>query len=188
MYAWLHSTSLLGLISFLGFYSTNSFLRASSWLHATSFLRLARTICMSMPMYEYANVWVCQCMSWPEPYVCQPYVCLIAFHLTPRVDLIPIGFHSTDSGWNSKRVWSNKFYIFFPSLVWVPPIVGIPSTPDPNSTFQHCYNIYDAYILKQRSIRTTLEMHLFPAKLGAKYVPGPTEPPRMPNFQQMSTV
>jgi hypothetical protein len=27
---------------------------------------------------------------------------------------------------------------------------------------------------------------LFPAKVGANYAPGPTEPPRMPNFQQMS--
>ena len=50
------------------------------------------------------------------------------------------------------------------------------------------YNIYNAYIVKQRSIRATLEMHLFPAKVGAKYALGPTQPPRMPNFQQMSMV
>jgi hypothetical protein len=42
--------------------------------------------------------------------------------------------------------------------------------------------------MKQRSIRATSEMHLFPAKVGAKYAPGPTEPPRMPNFQQMSII
>jgi len=30
------------------------------------------------------------------------------------------------------------------------------------------YNIYNAYILKQRSIGATSEMHLFPAKVGAK--------------------
>ena len=36
------------------------------------------------------------------------------------------------------------------------------------------FNIYNAYILKQRSIRATSEMHLFPAKVGAKYAPCPT--------------
>ena len=44
------------------------------------------------------------------------------------------------------------------------------------------------YILKQRSIGATSEVYLFPAKVGAKYAPGPTEPPRMPNFQQVSMV
>jgi hypothetical protein len=45
-------------------------------------------------------------------------------------------------------------------------------------------NIYYAYVLKQRSIGATSKMHLFPAKVGAKYAAGPTEPPIMPNFQQ----
>jgi hypothetical protein len=48
------------------------------------------------------------------------------------------------------------------------------------------YDIYKAYILKQRLIGATSEMYLFPAKVGAKYAPGPTQPPRMSNFQQMS--
>jgi len=48
--------------------------------------------------------------------------------------------------------------------------------------------MYNAYILKQRSIRATSEIHLFPAKVGAKYAAGPIEPPRMPNFQQMSMI
>jgi hypothetical protein len=47
------------------------------------------------------------------------------------------------------------------------------------------YDIYYAYILKQRSIEASSEMHLFPAKVGAKYAAGPTHPPRMPYFQQM---
>jgi hypothetical protein len=48
--------------------------------------------------------------------------------------------------------------------------------------------MYDAYILKHRSIGATSEMHLFPAKVGAKNAAGPTEPPRMPKFQQMSMI
>jgi hypothetical protein len=50
------------------------------------------------------------------------------------------------------------------------------------------YDINDAYILKQGLIGASLEMHLFPAKVGANYAPGPTQAPRMPNFQQMSMV
>jgi hypothetical protein len=51
------------------------------------------------------------------------------------------------------------------------------------------YNTYNAYILKQRLIGPTSEMHRFPANVGAKcakYAPGPTESPRMPKFQKMS--
>ena len=66
------------------------------------------------------------------------------------------------------------------------PLAGISSTPAPNSTSSIVIYIYNAYILKQRSIGATSEMHLSPAKAGAKYVPGPTEPPRLPIFQQMS--
>jgi hypothetical protein len=60
------------------------------------------------------------------------------------------------------------------------PYASIPSTPVPN---QHCSNvdIYNAYILKQRSIGANSEMYFFPAKVGANYAPGPTQPPRMPN-------
>ena len=47
---------------------------------------------------------------------------------------------------------------------------------------------YNAYILKQRSIGATSEKHFFPAKVGAKYAAGPTEPPRTPKFQQMSMI
>jgi len=42
--------------------------------------------------------------------------------------------------------------------------------------------------MRQTLISATSEMHLFPAKVGAKYAAGPTEPPRMPNFQQMSMI
>jgi hypothetical protein len=62
------------------------------------------------------------------------------------------------------------------------PLAGVPSTPAPNLTLQHCYNIYNAYILKQRSIGATSEMHLFPAEVGAKYAAGPTEPPQNAKF------
>jgi len=58
----------------------------------------------------------------------------------------------------------------------------------PNNWHCNIVNIYNAYILKQRSIGVTWEMHLFPAKVGAKYAAGPTEPPRMPNFQQMPMI
>ena len=56
------------------------------------------------------------------------------------------------------------------------------------SVFFPCVPCVSAYILKQRSIGATSEMHLFPAKVGAKYAPGPTKPPRMQKFQQMSMV
>ena len=70
------------------------------------------------------------------------------------------------------------------------PLAGFPSTPVPNSTLQHCYTtfIMPIPILKQGSIGATSEMHLFPAKVGAEYAPGPTQPLRTPNFQQMSMV
>jgi hypothetical protein len=48
--------------------------------------------------------------------------------------------------------------------------------------------IYNAYILKQRLIEASSEMYLSLAKVGAKYAAGPTQPPRMLNFQQMSMV
>ena len=37
-------------------------------------------------------------------------------------------------------------------------------------------------MLKQRSIGVSSEMHLFPAKMGAKYASGLTQPPIMQNF------
>jgi len=49
-------------------------------------------------------------------------------------------------------------------------------------------NIYNAYILKQRLIGAISEMHLSPAKVGAKYAAGPTQAPRMPKFQQMKMI
>ena len=55
-----------------------------------------------------------------------------------------------------------------------------PAFPVPLPQIWHCsiVIIYNAYILKQRSIGATSEMHLFPAKVGAKYAVGPTEPLR----------
>jgi hypothetical protein len=88
-----------------------------------------------------------------------------------------------------------QIFLFFPCpLCECLPLAGIPSTPAPISTLQYCYVTYimlisyNAYILKQRSIGATSEKHFFPAKVGAKYAAGPTEPPRMPNFQQMSMI
>jgi hypothetical protein len=54
---------------------------------------------------------------------------------------------------------------------------GPPSAPAPIDIAALLYNIYNACILKQRSIRATLEMHIFPAKVGAKYALGPRSPP-----------
>jgi hypothetical protein len=48
----------------------------------------------------------------------------------------------------------------------------------------HGRNIYNAYILKQRSIGATSEMHPFPAKVGAKYAAGPTELSAMDGLTQ----
>jgi hypothetical protein len=50
------------------------------------------------------------------------------------------------------------------------------------------YSIYNAYILEERLIGASSKMYLFPAKVGAKYAPGPTQPSRVPNIQQMSKV
>jgi hypothetical protein len=50
------------------------------------------------------------------------------------------------------------------------------------------YDIQNACILKQRLIGASSELHLFSTKVGAKYAPGPTQPPRMPNFQEVSMV
>jgi len=82
---------------------------------------------------------------------------------------------------------------FFPCVPCVStshsPASPVPLAP--NSTLQHFYTTFimlNSYILKQRSIGASSEMHLFPAKVGAKYALGPTQPPRMPNFQQMSMV
>jgi len=78
------------------------------------------------------------------------------------------------------------------SLVWVPSTCRHSQYPCPKFDIAALlYNIYNANILKQRSIGATLEMHLFPAKVCAKYAkyanyaPGPTEPPRMPNFKKI---
>ena len=62
------------------------------------------------------------------------------------------------------------------SPVWVP-FTGFPSTPAPNTTLLHCYDIYNASILKQMLIGVSSEMHLFPAKVGAKSHRAPHSPP-----------
>jgi hypothetical protein len=40
-----------------------------------------------------------------------------------------------------------------------------------------------AYILKQMLTGASSELRLFPAKVGAKYAPDPTQPPRMSIYQ-----
>jgi len=63
------------------------------------------------------------------------------------------------------------FMSFSPlSLVWVPSIRRHSQHPCPKlGIAAWLYNIYNAYILKQRSIGATSETHLLPAKVGAKY-------------------
>jgi hypothetical protein len=47
-------------------------------------------------------------------------------------------------------------------------------------TLLHWYKIF---IPEAEVDSCKFRMHLFPAKVGAKYTPGLTQPPRMPNFQ-----
>jgi len=64
------------------------------------------------------------------------------------------------------------------SLVWVPSTRRHSQYPCPKSDIAALLcNIYNAYILKQRSIGATSEMLHFLVKVGAKYAAGPTEPP-----------
>ena len=82
------------------------------------------------------------------------------------------------------------FYVFSPCVPCVSASHS-PAFPVPLSQIWPAallYNIYNAYLLKQSSIRVTSEMHFFPAKVGAKYALDPTQPPRTPNFQQISMV
>ena len=83
-----------------------------------------------------------------------------------------------------------QIFLFIPCVyVWVPSTRQRSQYPCPKFDITALvYNIYNAYILKKRPIGATSDMHLFPAKVGAKYAAGPTEPPRMPNFQQMSMI
>jgi hypothetical protein len=91
----------------------------------------------------------------------------------------------------SKQVWCDRFFCLFPlcPLCECLPLAGISQYPCPKFDIAALlYDIYNAYILKQRSIGATSEMYLFPAKEGAKYAAGPTKLPKMPNFQQMSMI
>jgi hypothetical protein len=75
------------------------------------------------------------------------------------------------------------------SLVWVPPTRWCSQYPCPKFDIAALlYDINNAYILKQRSIGASSEIYVFPAKVGAIYAAGPTQPLRMPNFQKMSKV
>ena len=61
------------------------------------------------------------------------------------------------------------------SLVWVPPTRRHSQYPCPKYDIAVLlYNIFNACMLKQRLIGANSEMHLFPAKVGVKYAPGPT--------------
>jgi hypothetical protein len=110
----------------------------------------------------------------------------------PHVNFSIINIFGRNSGrLNGGKIRSSygaTEFVFFPCVPCVSASHS-PAFPVPCPKFDLAallYNIYNAYILKQRSIGATSEMHLFPAKVGAKYAPGPTQPPRMPNFQQMS--
>jgi len=75
------------------------------------------------------------------------------------------------------------------SLVLVPATHWHSQYPCPRSDIAALlYDIYNADILKQRLIGASSEMHLFPAKVGAYYAPGPTQPPRIPISREMSMV
>ena len=72
-----------------------------------------------------------------------------------------------------------QIFLSFPpvSLVWAPSTRRLSQYPCPIFDLAALvYNIYDAYILKQRSIGATLEMHLFPAKFPAKLWSGTDHP------------
>ena len=89
--------------------------------------------------------------------------------------------------WPHVNLNRNIWYFNPVSLVWVPPIRRHSQYPCPRFDIAALLNEnYTVYILKQRSIGASSEMYLFPAKVGAKYAPGPTQPPKMPNLQQIN--
>ena len=63
-----------------------------------------------------------------------PFTFFINLYLTPQ-------HWEQKPGLNSKQVWSGRFFGLIPlcPLCECLPLAGIPSTPAPNSTLQHCY-------------------------------------------------
>jgi len=74
------------------------------------------------------------------------------------------------TGCNSQQVWSDSLSVFSPCT----PCVSASHSqalqyPCPKFDIAALlYNIYNAYILKQRSIGATSDVHLFPARVGCK--------------------
>ena len=114
--------------------------------------------------------------------------------------LAPFKFHLTHinwphlwkqkTGWISKQVWSDRFLSFPPvSLVWVTPTRRHSQYPCPEfDTAALLSKLIIMLVSWSRDWSRQLKNAPFPCQSGCKYAPGPTEPPRMPNFQQMSMI
>jgi hypothetical protein len=91
--------------------------------------------------------------------------------------------NSGNQNWTEirSRCGATDFLSFAPvSLVRVPPTHWHSQYPCPKFDIAALfYDIYNAYILKQRLIGVSSVFNVFPAKVGAKFAKGPTEPPRM---------